>query len=68
MQQIPNALTGLEKEQVIKVLEKAQKIQKRKSIKKNTISEDFSKGHARNFPCPVCNKKMKKCICEMKKL
>jgi hypothetical protein len=57
-------------EDFMRVLEKVQDIQdkdekekKDRKTKKNTIEEDFSKGSVRNQPCPLCGKKLKKCIC-----
>ena len=51
-------------DEVIKRVEKAEKKIKLKNTLKNSMSEDFAKGAMRNHSCPVCQKKMKRCICQ----
>jgi flagellar motor switch protein FliG len=56
-------------EEIEKIMDKASKIKAKKKRKsnlkpiKNKFEEDFTKGNARNMPCPKCGKKMKKCEC-----
>lgn len=61
---------SLTEEKMMEVLTKAGEIQEREEKRKkerktlkNAIEDDFSKGAARNQPCPLCNKKLKKCKC-----
>jgi hypothetical protein len=55
--------TTKDKDEALRMLKKVQKIQREKHTIKNSIVEDFNKGCARNVPCPVCDKKRKKCCC-----
>jgi hypothetical protein len=50
-------------EKVQHIQDKDEKTKKNRKTKKNSIEEDFSKGAVRNQPCPLCHKKLKKCLC-----
>jgi len=60
----------LKEEDFPKVLEKAaeyndelKKKEKDKNVLKNSVEQDFSKGSVRNQKCPLCNAKLKNCVC-----
>lgn len=54
-------------DEVMKRVANAEKKIKNRYVLKNSMSEDFAKGSMRNHKCPVCEKKMKRCICNFKK-
>ena len=57
-------LAKYDKDEIIKIMEKAKTIQRLKKVHINDEVAQAKKGKFRNQICPLCGKKTKKCKCD----